>query len=109
MPTTELIESRSAKFDGEGRAAVIVEPQRSYETWHIVQTHIHTSSPTQTQFTIYRDAEEPGNIFEGTALGNSDESDSELDLRAGQRLIYVWREGTSGEIATVTLRGTRTT
>lgn len=109
MPQDQLGESRSAKFDNDGRASVVMEPPRSYETWSITQTHIHTSSPTQTQLTIYRDSEEPGNVIEGTALGNSDESDTALELRAGQKLIYVWKEGTPGEIATVTIRGTRTT
>lgn len=109
MPVTELIESRHDKFDVSGQVVVTMEPARSYETWHITQTHIHTSSPTQTQLTVYRDSREPGNVIEGTALGNSDESDTVLDLRAGQKLIYVWQEGTPGEVATVTVRGTRTT
>jgi hypothetical protein len=103
-----LAESSSAAFNAAGRAVVTLGPSRSYERWHITLTAVQTTSTTQTTLKEYRYTEAPNNFIEGTSAGNLNSSDSVKDLSSGERITYVWTNGTPGSVATVTIRGDRT-
>jgi hypothetical protein len=108
MRTLSLTESGSAVFGSNGRASLSLGPSRSYEKWQIELTAIQTTSALSTTFKEYRYTEAPNNFIEGTSFGNLNSSDSAIDLVSGERIVYVWENGTPGALATVTIRGKRT-
>jgi len=103
-----LLETARGLFDVNGKAVARHQPQRPFEAWHVTYTSIDTTSASLSACKVYRNFESPTNFIESSIFnGNSDSSDTEMNLAPGETLLYVWTGGTPGAIATVSIRGDR--
>ena len=98
--------SVSAVFDGNGRAAGSVGPQAYGSRWNVDLMVVSTTSTNVTTCKVYRGVEQPTAMVDNTRTGNQDASDCNIDLRAGETLLFVWAGGTPGALASASINGT---
>ena len=80
--------------------------------WEVKSVQISTDSPQTygaSQFYLYLNSQTPGGIRDSTYQGDGANSDTDITMRAGDRLIGVWTGGDSGSHATLTIRGEKET
>ncbi|GIH29370.1 hypothetical protein Aph01nite_76800 [Acrocarpospora phusangensis] len=108
MPTL-LNESAQAIVDGSGTAIVRMAPQG--EDWEVTRLSVKVSTRVnEAEANYYLTTICDDNRQEGTYSGSSgDTSDTKMFLNDGDPLFVVWTGADVGAIATVTLRGTKTT
>lgn len=106
MSNLPLAESASATADASGVARVQMGPLRAFESWDVRSTTVaSTSSVLVPTARVYRGAEAPSRLIDGTYTGTQDTSDTAYTLRSGERVIVVFSGADVGSQCTVTLEG----
>jgi hypothetical protein len=80
--------------------------------WTFKTVVITTNSPQtygQSRFLLYLNVKTPGGIRDSTYLGDGSTSETNIRMRAGDRLIAHWDGGDAGSYATVTIHGDKET
>lgn len=104
--------SRTAAFgpadvSGVARASITIGNDQYGALWtvrRIVTTGQVTNPGTQVQLDVYKDAETPRSRITGSYSGLNDASGgTPIELRSGQRLIFVWATLTDPGSGTVTV------
>lgn len=95
----------NATFSPSGVAEVTVTPDGAWASWTVTRITVITTSATDTEARVYRDAVSDGAFIEGTYSGNRDTSpwNPGLTLNPGQSLVVRWTGGTPGAVATVSV------
>jgi hypothetical protein len=94
--------------DGDGRA--VLGPTYGPSTWHVQTISVRTSQPGQgdiPQCAIYRGTEDSNGYVDTTYDGSADSTDVNFDITQGVQIIAVWTDGNPGDIATLSVYGTR--
>lgn len=106
--TLPLFESNTGIANAAGRAVARVQPLRAFETWDITRLAVSsTSSVLVPTARIYRGAETPSMLVDGTHTGNLDQSDTQLALANGEALICVWSGADVGSQCVFTVQGSK--
>lgn len=106
MSTVPLDESKFAVADAAGKATVRLQPMRAFETWHITNTAVQsTSSVKIPTVKLYKGSETPSRFIEGSYTGTFNASDTVIDLPNGTALLAVFQNCDVGATCTVTLSG----
>jgi hypothetical protein len=101
-----LLGSGTAIFDAAGEATARVGPDVYGDINIISRVNISTTSVAATTGTLYLNLVSPTAQLDTSASANSDTSDtSNIDLGTTEKLVFRWRGGTPGAIATITLYG----
>lgn len=104
----ELRESATATADANGRAVATVQPLRAFESWTITGITVQSTSSTKVPTAkVYRGAEAPSSIVDGTFTGTLDHTNDTVELSNGERLICVWENADAGASCTMTVKGRR--
>lgn len=98
--------STSAVFNAAGVARASLGPAVYGSRWNVDRMVATTTSVLPTQCDVYRNVESPLSKIDSTRTGNNDTSETNLDLRPPDTLIFVWTNGTPGATATAILAGT---
>jgi hypothetical protein len=106
VTTYNLNETRSAQFDGNGKAVVTYSPP-SLEYWDITSVAVQTTDPVNATLVPTATVTLDGVFKEGSYSGNLDASDTQYHIEKGQQFVCTWTGGTAGRTATFTLNGTR--
>lgn len=113
MPRASLNASVSVVLDATGTGRVSLGPQDSAgpAIWHIDGVIVQTTRPGQAPiptFQAYVDIESPSNAQGLTYDGSFNQGVvRNLDVRRGSRLIGLWLNGQAGDVATLTVTGTK--
>jgi hypothetical protein len=111
----DLYESQSGVFVGTGNLTVAQVEIRNdiYGTlWTVKTIQISTDSPEtygSSKFILYLNSVTPGGIRDSTYQGDGSTSETEIIMRAGDKLIGIWTGGDAGSNATLTIRGDKET
>lgn len=104
--TLPLFESSTGVADATGRAVARVQPLRAFERWDITRMAVSsTSTVLVPTCRIYRGAENPSMLVDGTFTGNLDQSDTQLSLENGEVLLCVWTGADVGARCIFTVQG----
>lgn len=98
--------SASAVFDASGKAQVQMGPSVYGSRWNVDRMVVTSTSTTQTTCAVYRNSVSDQNKVDNTRTGNSDTSETNIDLYPPDVLIFVWSGGDVGTVATAVLAGT---
>lgn len=116
--TRPLFESDSVVLDGSGGGTVRMRPDGSRERWLPVTAAVKTNETVpvkEAQCTFYSGQTDTDNYFvDQTFSGSSGDSTGRIEGHEVSRtqdayVIAVWKGGTPGATATLTLRGTKVT
>lgn len=102
---TALNEMRTAQFGADGVARIRIGPQVYGTKWNIRRVAIQSTSATKPVFTMYRNSEQISSFVDGSKSGNSDSSETDIELLTLDQLICVWHNGTPGSYAAVSVQG----
>jgi len=108
MPTVRrrLLESGDDTFDANGIATVRLGPVVYGDIWIITRVNISSTSVLATTGTLYLNAVRASNQIDTSASANADTSDtSDINLGTTEKVIFRWRGGTPGAVATMTVYG----
>jgi hypothetical protein len=95
---------------GGGQVALGPEDARGPAYWHVTGIILQTSRPNASPVPsaqIYLDSVAATNSQGLTSNGSFKTATCDITLARGQKLIAVWTGGQSGDIATLTLTGTK--
>lgn len=101
------ITSGNVTLDGNGRGVVTLGPQVYGVVWHVTRmvTSVSGTAEISCRLSVYRQTETPSNMVDGTFVAGQDVSETDLPLRGGEVLVFVWEDGPAGAVATITLSG----
>lgn len=106
MTITELFESESADADATGRAEITLQPLQAFHRWRVKRMTVSTTDTTLVPTVkVYRGGESPSNLVDGTFTGTLDHSDTDLVLRNGEPLVFVFFQADVGTTCSVTIEG----
>lgn len=106
MSEIPLDEAVTAVADALGIARVSIGPLRAFETWHVTSTTLaSTSSALIPVAKLYRGAEMPSRLIDGTYTGTLDTTDTVYDLRSGDKALAVFTGCDVGAQCTITVQG----
>lgn len=106
MVETPLAESQTAVAGADGIARVSMGPLRSFERWDVRTTTVASTSSTLVPTArVYRGAESPSRLIDGTYNGALNTTDVAYSLRSGEKVVTVWTGCDVGAQCTVTLEG----
>lgn len=94
--------------NGNGRAAI--GPTYGPPTWHVTSIGVRTSSPGQGNIPMcatYRATEDSNGWLDTTYDGSADSNTVTFDITQGTQIIAVWTGGNPGDVATLSVLGTR--
>lgn len=95
-----------ALFDAAGAAVIETRPVPFGQRWRITRVTVTTTSTSATDVAVYLNTAQAPNLVDRTSRsGNSDTTDTPIDLVAGDRLVIVWAGGTPGATARMTASG----
>jgi hypothetical protein len=80
--------------------------------WHVKTVIISTNSPQtygQSRFWLYLNVKTPGGIRDSTYLGDGSTSETDITMRASDKLIAHWDGADAGTYATITILGDKET
>lgn len=102
-------ESATGTADASGTARVSLGPLRAFETWQIVSTTLSSTSTTLIPTAkLYRGAEVPSRLIDGTYTGTLDTTDTPYKLRSGDKALAVFTGCDVGAQCTITVEGEST-
>lgn len=111
----DLYESVTVQFTGIGNATIAQCELRNDiygSEWDVTNVQISTDS-IQTygvsQFTLYLNSITPGGMRDSTYSGDGSTSETNIHMRAGDRLVGIWTGADTGSHATLTIRGSKET
>lgn len=110
MSKVPLDTAGSAVFTGllpDTRAVLVIGPDRANVGWTVKRIVTTTNSTEQNSslLRVYRNTETPSQLQDSTFLGDSDSSETDIAIRSGERMVFVWTGGTPGSTATIILSG----
>lgn len=106
MVRRRLLISADDTFDANGVATVRIGPEVYGDVWIITRVNVSSTSALATTGTLYLNVVRASNQLDTSAGANADTSDtSDINLGTTEKLIFRWRGGTPGAIATMTLYG----
>lgn len=109
MSNVPLSESATAVAGADGIARVQLGPLRAFETWAVASTTVSSTSSTLVPTArLYRGAEQPSRLIDGTYTGTLDTTDTTYKLRSGDKVIAVFSGCDVGAQCTVTVEGETT-
>lgn len=97
--------SVQAIFDANGEARASTGPSVYGIDWHISRLVTNSDSPTICELSVYRNSESPTTKEDHTFIGNDDSSETNIVLRSGESILFVWSNGTTGSHATAIISG----
>lgn len=100
-----LSEFVTAIADSTGRATATTGPRKYGDVWHITSITTESTSTTDVQLRVYRNAESPSARIESTYAGKSDTSPCDYTFKAGEKLVYVWSGASPGASCTSRIEG----
>lgn len=102
----QLNESNTATANAAGKAVCQVQPLRAFETWHVTNTSVQSTSTVNVPTVkLYRGSESPSSFLEGTYTGTFNATNTTIDLESGQRLLAVFENCDVGASCTVVVTG----
>lgn len=106
MFSVPLAESSSASADASGIARVKLGPLRAFESWDVKLTSVaSTSSVKVPTVRVYRGAESPSRLIDGTYTGTLNSTDTPYTLRSGEKVVVVFEKCDVGATCTITVEG----
>jgi len=102
------ITSQSAIINSAGRAVCTAGPERYGEQWRVTRMVTNITPITagvNTRLDVYRNSETPSQMVDGTYTAEQNVSETDIGLRSGEKLVFVWSGGTPNSIATIILTG----
>lgn len=101
-----LLASDPRTADSTGKAVCRVQPLRAFESWHITNTAIQSTSSTNVPtFKLYRGSESPTNFIAGTYTAQFNSSADVIDLNNGEALVGVFEGADVGSVCTMSVSG----
>lgn len=98
--------SGSGRFNAAGRASVSLGPGVWGSKWTVERYVVSSDSTDETECSLYKNVETNTALLDNTPNGNDDTSTSgDIEIRAGETLLFVWTGGTTNANVTVTLSG----
>ncbi len=99
--------SRGVVLDAAGAGQVSIGPDGSWTDWDVHRITVSGQGAAPPRVAVYRGEPGDGTFLDGTADGNGDVADysSPVTLYSGQFLTVLWRGGTPGAGAAVSLHG----
>jgi hypothetical protein len=98
------------QLDGSGNGRAHLGPTYGPPTWHVQTISVRTSQPGQgkiPQCALYRGTEDSNGYIDLTYDGSADSTDVNFDITQGVEIIAVWTGGNPGNVATLSVYGTR--
>lgn len=105
-----LSAGKEVTLDASGNGTIEIGPNSGPPVWHVTKILVQTDRPGQApvpKFEFYLDQQTPAGRKGLTYDGSFDESDLNLRVTRGQKLICVWTGGQAGDVASVSLDGER--
>lgn len=105
-----LHQGATTVLDGAGAGMVTLGPDYGPSTWHVAQVTVRTSQPGVgliPRCTIYAGTRDAHGLVDATYDGSQDSTDCALQISQGTHLIAEWVGGNPGDIATLTVIGTK--
>lgn len=104
--TTELFTSGSAVANANGRAEIRLQPLQAFHRWHVKRMTVHSdSSVLVPTVEVYRGGAQRSNLVDGTYTGTLDHSDTDMLLRSGEPIIFVFVGANVGATCTAIIEG----
>jgi hypothetical protein len=97
-------------LNGAGNGRLTLGPTFGPSTWHVQTISVRTSQPGAgdiPQCATYRGTEDANGYIDTTYDGSADATDVNFDLTQGTEIIAVWTGGNPGDVATLSVYGTR--
>lgn len=104
MPVHALA-SGSVTFDGSGRGAVSIGPDRAQTWWKVTRLVTSTSDGSAAVLRVYRTFESPAALLDSSRSGAGDTSETDFVVAPGDSLLAVYEAGTPGAIGTLVVYG----
>jgi hypothetical protein len=90
--TAVLADDGNGNITGQASAG----PEKYGESWKVTLLTTNTNSATETQLRVYRNVVSNTTMIDSTWAANQDTSTCDVTLRAGEKLVFVWSNGTAG-------------
>jgi hypothetical protein len=103
-----LDETRSVTIAANGTGTLTMVPGNAHESWHITNSSVTTSTAVKIPVAGIWVGAISGPPKTGTQTGNSDDSDTVMDVQRGGFLSVQWTGADVGAMASVNVSGTRT-
>jgi hypothetical protein len=111
----DLYESKTVQFTGTANDTTaqceirndIYGTQWKVETVQISTDSVQTYGPSR--FYLYLNSITPGGLRDSTYQGDGSTSETNIPMRAGDKLVGIWTGGDAGAYATLTIRGQKET
>jgi len=97
-------------LDSGGNGRATLGPTYGPSTWHVQTISVRTSQPGAgriPQCATYRGTEDSNGYVDTTYDGSADSTDVNFDITQGVDIIAVWTGGNPGDVATLSVFGTR--
>lgn len=109
MPIPAALDKQSSATIGvDGRAVIVMNPDRARESWKVDRYQCHSNSVLATKLTVYKGSEQAGSRIDFTNRGNDDVSENfnAIEIPShGLPLRFVWENGTPGAIVEINVFG----
>lgn len=84
------------------------EPLQAYYDWSVTRMTVQSdAAPLVPTVKVYRGAEDRTRLVDGSNTGTLDHSDTNLVLRTGEALVFVFEDATPGTQCTAIIEGKR--
>lgn len=97
-------------LDASGNGTARLGPRQGPPVWHVQTISVRTSQPGAGSIpycALYRGTEDSNGYIDLTYDGSADSSDVNFDVMQGTEIIAVWTGGNPGDVATLSVYGTR--
>lgn len=106
MSVRDLDVSNFGIADAAGKAVIRLQPMRAFETWHITNTSVQSTSTVKIPTVkTYKGSESASRFIEGSYVGTFNASGTVIDLPTGVALLAVFEGCDVGARCTVTVTG----
>ncbi|MBW5252042.1 hypothetical protein JGS39_24085 [Streptomyces sp. P01-B04] len=97
-------------LDAGGNGRAHIGPTYGPNLWHVQAISVRTSQPGAgliPQCALYRGTEDANGYVDTTYDGSANSCDVNFDISQGTEIIAVWTGGNPGDVATLSVYGTR--
>lgn len=110
MATSTLLIGLPVTLNAQGTGQVSLGPDQGQPYWHVTGVVLQTNRPNASPVPvcqIYLDDPTAGSSLGLTSNGSWKTASCDQMLSRGQHIIAVWTGGQAGDVATMTLSGTK--